>query len=60
MPDEAALWAWCCFVYSRYRGNRFIAALKATPRGREWICISKKHILCLDRPMFLRSKHIEL
>ncbi len=45
------LLARCCFVYSRYRGNCFIsaAALKAPPRGREWICISKKPILCLDQ-----------
>ncbi len=33
------------------------AALKAPPCGREWICISKKPILCLDRSMFLSSKH---
>ncbi len=54
MPDEAALFTAVtggtdCFISA--------AALKAPPRGREWICISKKPILCLDQPMFLRSKH---
>ncbi len=39
---KQCLWAQCCFVYSRYRGNRFIpAAPKAPPRGRKLISISK-------------------
>ncbi len=34
------LWAELCFVYSRYRGNRYISDIpKAPPAGREWICI---------------------
>ncbi len=61
MPDKAAFISPVLLCLQPLPGERtsFIlaAALKAPPRGREWICISKKPILCLDRPMFLRSKH---
>ncbi len=61
MPDEAAFMSLVLLCLQLLPGERtaFIsaAALKAPPRGREWICMSKKPILCLDRPMFLRSKH---
>ncbi len=64
MPVEAAFMSPVLLCIQPLPGEQtaFISAagLKAPPRGRELICIYKKPILCLDRPMFLSSKHIEL
>ncbi len=53
MPDKTVFMSLVLLCLQPLPGN----ALKAPPCGRELILISKKPILCLNRPMFLRSKH---
>ncbi len=58
MPDKTVLFmSLVLLCLQPLPGERTAAALKAPPCGREWILISKKPILCLNRPMFLCSKH---
>ncbi len=41
-----------CFVYSRYRGNRYFSdVIKAPPTGKEWMCIFNNPVcsFCLDQ-----------